>query len=394
MDTIRVGVAGLGGRGLHWIRLIQRLEGFRITALCDLYQAPLEAALPLVESPDAVICTRRFEDLLADDRVDAVALVLRCEEQGALAAAALSAGKHVHAEVPAAHRMEDCWRLVAAAERSGKVYHLAEQVRHAGYLARWRELVAAGRLGEITYAEGQYLHYYVDKMFRDPGTGTMFGPGRLDEHPGAEPTWIQRMPPIHYLVHDLSPLLYVLDDRVVEVVGMGTPPPGRAHPELAHSDFQAALMRTARGAILRLACSFSQPHPPRETHWQQIIGTAGCVEWRRAPDDRPRLWLAADGDDAKVEVDWGYEREDEPEEARGSGHANLDYYVHAAFRDAVLGRRPLEFDVYQAVDTAAPGIVAAESIARGGRLLPVPDFRPGPDRPAGSLPQGVTEVAR
>src|SRR5690606_37399608 len=59
-----------------------------------------------------------------------------------------------------------------------------------------------------------------------------------------------------------------------------------------------------------------------------------------------------------------YERVDAPPEARGSGHGDADYYNHVAFRDAVRGERPLEFDVYRALDTAAPAIRAAESIAR------------------------------
>ena len=45
MGELRLGVAGLSGRGLHWIRLVQKLEGYRITALCDLRQEALDAGL-------------------------------------------------------------------------------------------------------------------------------------------------------------------------------------------------------------------------------------------------------------------------------------------------------------------------------------------------------------
>jgi len=89
-----------------------------------------------------------------------------------------------------------------------------------------------------------------------------------------------------------------------------------------------------------------------------------------------------------ADVDWRQERTDAPAEARGSGHGDADYYVHAAFRDAVLGIRPLTFDIYQAMDTAAPAIRAAESIQQGTVLLPVPDFRPSAVRPAGQAPPG------
>ena len=75
-------------------------------------------------------------------------------------------------------------------------------------------------------------------------------------------------------------------------------------------------------------------------------------------------------------MDWGYERADAPDEAAGSGHGDADYYVHASFRDAVRGVSDPELSVYQAMDTAAPAILAAESIKLGSRPLPVPDFRP------------------
>ena len=44
MDEIRIGVTGLGGRGLHWIRLLQSVPGYRIVALCDPITATHERA--------------------------------------------------------------------------------------------------------------------------------------------------------------------------------------------------------------------------------------------------------------------------------------------------------------------------------------------------------------
>ena len=87
-----------------------------------------------------------------------------------------------------------------------------------------------------------------------------------------------------------------------------------------------------------------------------------------------------------AEVDWRYERTDAPAEARSSGHGDADYYVHVEFRDAVLGVRPLEFDVYRAIETAAPAILAADSIDQGTRLMQVPEFRPSETRAAGLAP--------
>ena len=390
MDEIRIGVAGLGGRGLSWMRLLQRVPGYRIVALCDPITAIHERARAALEHSDGVAAYADYEDFLADSNVEAVALTVRSPRQGLLAAQALEAGKHVNAEVPAAHYIEDCWRIVVAAETSGKVYQLAEQTRYMGVMQAWRDMVQAGQLGRVTFVEGQYFHYYVSQFFWEKETGTFYGPTEVPEHPEAEPTWSALMPSIHYLPHELSPLLYVLDDRVVSVTGMSTQAPSYSHPVIPQPDMQVSLMKTEKDAILRLAASFAQPQPPRDYHWYQIMGTRGSVEWRRSNREKPKMWLATAQMHDLAEVDWQFQRTDAPAEARGSGHGDADYYVHAAFRDAVRGVRPLEFDVYRAMDTAAPAILAAESIEQNSTLLTVPDFRPSAARPEGTPPPDVS----
>ncbi len=387
MDQIRMGIVGLGHRGLGWIQQLQRIEGYRITAVCDLIPALHEGALSRLADRSHVRAYATYDKMLADGNVDAIGLCVRCKEQGAMAAEALEAGRHVNSEVPAAHTIKDCWRIVTAVERTGLVYQLAEQTRYWGFVDAWRDLVAQGRIGHVTYCEGQYFHYITPFMaFQDPGTGSFYDLRQVPSHPGARPSWLYHMPPIHYLPHELSPMLKILDDRVVEVVGMSTASPSYAHPDLPQPDMQVALMKTEKDAILRMAASFAQPFPPGDSHWYQVIGTRGCLEWRRSQNDRPKMWLADMQMHGLAEVDWRYERKDAPHEARGSGHGDADYYVHAAFRDAVMRAQPPAFDVYKAMDTAAPAILAAESIARGCRPMRVPDFRPSGSRSSGQMP--------
>ena len=391
MEQIRVGLVGLGRRGLHWLRMIDRIEGYRVTALCDPIVALHERALAVLKQRNGVQLYQKYEDLLADPNVDAVASCVRCPEQGALAAQALEAGKHVNSEVPAAHTMEDCWRIVAAVERTGLVYQLGEQTRYWGFVDAWRDLVAEGKLGRVTFCEGQYLGYYgTRQFFQDPESGEFYGIEELADHPEAQPSWLHRMPPIHYLPHELSPMLKVLDDRVLEVTAMGTRPPSYSHPEIGQPDLQIALMKTEKDAILRMATGFTQPVAhARGHHWYHVMGTRGSIEWKRSGSGRPKLWLADGQMHDMAEVDWRFERTQAPAGARGSGHGDADYYVHVAFRDAVLGTNPLPFDVYGAIETAAPAILAAESIERDSKLMRVPDFRPSANRPAGLMPQEI-----
>ena len=100
-----------------------------------------------------------------------------------------------------------------------------------------------------------------------------------------------------------------------------------------------------------------------------------------------KMWLADSHMHDMADVDWRYERTDASDEILASGHRGTDYYVHTAFRDAVWGDRPLEFDVYKAIETAAPAILAADSIDQGSIPLDVPDFRPNDMRAAGEMPR-------
>ena len=388
MNEIRIGIAGLGRRAMHWIRLLQQIPGYRIIAIYDWIKPLNERALQEIAYASDVRAFTDYDEFLASDAMDAVGLCVRQKDQGAMAVKALEAGKHLNSEVPACYRLEECWELVTLVERTGLVYSLAEQTRFWGFVDDWKELVSRGKLGKVTYAEGQYLGYYgTHQYFQDYGTGEQYPVEELPDHPEAEPTFMCFRPTIYSASYDLSILLKVLDDRVKEVTAMSTQRPSHACPQIGAPDVQVALMRTEKDTLIRMLNGFTQPRPHGDHHWWQMIGTNGSVEWRRARGEMPKLWLA----DAQMhdwsEVDWRFERTSAPAEARGSGHGDADYYVHALFRDAVLQGKPLEFDVYRAMDSMAPAILAAESIEHGSQPLQVPNFRPNEERRAGDLPR-------
>ena len=148
--------ANAGSVGLQ---LLQQIEGYSVTAIGDTFTVLHEQGLSALDHPNTVAVYSNYDEFLNDPNIDAVGLVVRCKEQGAMAAQALEAGKHVSAEVPAAHTIEDCWRIVTAAERSGLVYLLGEQQQYAGIFDAWRDLVQNGRLGRVSYCESEYVDY-------------------------------------------------------------------------------------------------------------------------------------------------------------------------------------------------------------------------------------------
>jgi predicted dehydrogenase len=90
-----------------------------------------------------------YEDLLADDEVDAVYVSTPNALHVENAIQALEAGKHVLCEKPLARRAADAERAFDAAERAGRVLAEGFMYRHHPQMRRLGELLAEGALGEV-----------------------------------------------------------------------------------------------------------------------------------------------------------------------------------------------------------------------------------------------------
>jgi len=388
---IRLGVVGLGFRSVgNVIEKAIAYEDYDLTAVCD--RRPAVTAKVVADVEQACGLQVRgytdFEEMLANEQLDAVAVQVDPNLQAPLACRAMEAGCHVMTEVPAAYTLEDCWRLVVTAERTGKLYLLMEQLRYAGYAQAWRDIIRKGVIGKPLFAEGEYFDDKPDAFFQDE-EGYYYHADEVKRHPEAQPTWRHLMPTIGYMPHEMSPLLYILDDRVTTVTGMSVRNKSYRYENIDRADIQVALMHTEKDAILRIAVSHTLPNVSRGelySHWHHIKGTEGVLEWRRGDHDECKLWVDGWQLDQPLDVPWGTQRRDAPPEAEASGHGGLDFFTFAYFADAVLRGVPFEFDVYKAVETAAPGVLAAQSIADGGAPQQIPDFRPGPHRKTGEMP--------
>jgi predicted dehydrogenase len=390
-NPIRLGLVGLGHRGvLNVIPKALAYDDYKLCCVCDIRKDVTDTIVSELESKHNVHVRgyTDFDSMIKSEELDAVAILIDPDKQVSLACKAMEAGLHVMVEVPAAYTIEDCWKLVTTVERTGKVFLLMEQIRYTGYVQAWREIVQKGIIGKPLFAEGEYFDNKTDAFYQDD-KGVFYSMEQAKKLGIAKPTWRHKAPTITYLPHELSPLLHILDDRVVRVTGMSVRNKSYKYENLNRSDMQVALMHTEKDVIMRLAVSHSTPAIPRgelHSHWHHVKGTEGALEWRRSNKDSCKLWVGSWQLNEPIDVPWSLKRTDAPLEAMGSGHGDADYYVFAVFADAVLRGIKPEFDVYKAVETAAPAILAAESIADNNNPKDVPDFRPGPHRKLGEMP--------
>lgn len=382
MKKVKLALVGCGNRGICVAKLFKAHPFCEITAIVDRFPATAEQAKVKLELPEAVIYTD-YEKMLLEADIDAVFLASDPLQQVDMACIAMEKGKHVCTEVPAAFSIDECWKLVETVERTGCKYQLMEQARYWGYVDECRKLNAAGAFGHICMAQGEYFHYERNWGYWDDlDSGEKLNDLKRPADRNVAPNWRYKLlgEPIYYLPHTLSPILKILDDRVVKVSCMGTQKRSYTYPEnnLAWSDMQYALMHTEKDTVVLAGAGFSMPcvrRGPLYCHWQEIRGTKASASTPRFPGDGFRLWK--EGMATYESVPWSSVPLGATEEQAKSGHGGTDFKPVDTFINAIINDTTPPMDVYLSVETAAPAIIAAESARNGGALLNVPDFRKG-----------------
>ncbi|MDX6452320.1 MAG: hypothetical protein QOH16_2369 [Gaiellaceae bacterium] len=224
----RIGVVGLNYWGPNLVRNFNDLA--ELTWLCDLDEEHLNSLA--ARYPDAR-ATTSFDDLLADDELDAVVIATPVPTHYALAKQALEAGKHVFVEKPPAMRAAEMDELVTLAADKDLVLmpgHLL--LYHPGVL-KLKELIAAGELGDVLCVYGNRVNLGIVRS----NENALWSLG----------------------VHDLSVILYLLDEDPDFVTAQGS---ASIHPGV--EDVVFCFLRFPSGKIAHMHLSWLDPHKMRK----------------------------------------------------------------------------------------------------------------------------------
>lgn len=93
--------------------------------------------------------TPHVEDVLNNPEVQAVIVGSETNRHADLVVAAAQAGKHILCQKPLAFTLEDCDRMIEAADKAGVVLAVAYQMRHDPANIAMKQIVASGELGKI-----------------------------------------------------------------------------------------------------------------------------------------------------------------------------------------------------------------------------------------------------
>ena len=151
---IRVGVAGVRGRGGGLASEFHDLEGVRVVALCDVDRSALDKRVK--EFKDRNMKVEGYGDyrrMLEDKSIDVVAIATPDHWHVPMAAASIVAGKDVYVEKPLSHTVAEGRYLVKLARKHGKMVQHGTQSRSSEGITEGIEFLKTGELGKIRMAK-------------------------------------------------------------------------------------------------------------------------------------------------------------------------------------------------------------------------------------------------
>jgi predicted dehydrogenase len=229
VDPLNLGLAGLGYWGPNLARNFDDLPGAHLAWLADRDEARLERYAG--RYPQARTTTR-FEDLLADESLDAVVIATPVVTHHELTRQALRSGKHVFVEKPLALSAEGAEELVALAEERALVLMPGHLLLYHPAVTELTALVESGELGRILYVYGNRQN--LGQIRRDENALWSLG------------------------AHDLSVILHLVGEEPVECWARG-----ESFLNEAIEDVVFCYLRFESGIVAHMHLSWLDPHKMR-----------------------------------------------------------------------------------------------------------------------------------
>lgn len=398
IDTVRVGIIGIGERGRGPLKRMSYIEGVKIVAICDRHQEMVDKGQSRLEkygSPraDEYVGEEAWKEMCQREDIDLIYITTPWHLHTPMAVYAMEHGKHVAIEVPAATSVAECWQLVDTSERTRKHCMMLENCIYDHFELTTLNMVQQGLIGEVIHVEGGYIH-------------------ALDQFwPHFDDNWRLKFNQEHagdvYATHGLGPICYTLNihrgDRMTHLVSMDTDSwkgkelskESLGTEEFANGDHTSTLIRTHKGKTIELQHNVYSPRPYSRQY--QLTGTKGFInkypvqgillekdamaESGVVPnheDLSSHKFLPKESFDALIEKYRHPIQKELLEYAKKvGGHGGMDFIMDYRLIYCLRNGLPLDQDVYDAAEWSCIGELSAASIKHNSMPVAFPDFTRG-----------------
>lgn len=155
-DTVRIGVAGCGGRGSSHVEAWTSAEKVQITNLIDPDPKQTAAKTKYVEgrSQSKPKSVKDIRQALDDKELDAISIATCNHWHSLITIWACQAGKDVYVEKPISHNVFEGRKCVEAAKKYNRVVQHGTQKRSDSGTAKLMAVVHSGKYGKLLVSKG------------------------------------------------------------------------------------------------------------------------------------------------------------------------------------------------------------------------------------------------
>lgn len=322
-----------------------------------------------------------FEEILADQTLDAVHLVTPIPAHADQTVAVLESGKHCACTVPMATSLEDIERIFAAIRKSGKKYMMMETTLYTYQFFYVKQMIQEGKLGKIQFLRGSHYQDMVNW-----------------------PDYWMGLPPMWYGTHAIAPMTVLSGSRIKRVHCFGSGTMDESLHKQYNNPFpvESALFEFENGLKAEATRSlFETARVYQEGLF--VYGSKACFEWGFSDWDMPYVTTASPakpgerGSVATVEqTEMPNFYETLPESIQkytinlknfdplnpqlslkkggGAGHHGSHPHLVHEFVTSILEDRKPAIDEVLAANITAAGICAHESAMKNGESVTIPVF--------------------
>ena len=421
MKHVRVGIIGVGNRGIGAVQRIAQIPGCTVTAISDINPACLDRAQKWLKDhgkPAAKEWSRNGDEeawkgLCDSDVCDVVYSVTPRPLHCPINVYAMDHGKHVLQEVPGAFNLEECWATVEAAERNRRHCMMLENCTYGEAEMLAFNLINKGKLGDIVQAEVGYTHDQRSLQY-NPKDGRFWRLKRhMEQHGNYYPTHglvpagrclnINRGDRFEFLValesksagfEEFGRMNFPADDVAVGLDGRKF---NRHSQKMVKGDVTMCLMRTVNGRQLVLKHDVCNPVPyDRGSHYIGSKGIFRGIVFPEKPEDAYVLgspcrfgWI--ERKDGNVEKFFPFEKAMKLREEykhpfwkvagemakKVGGHGGMDFIMDLRWAYCLQNGLPLDTDVYDLATYSSIVELSERSINAGSQRIEFPDYTRG-----------------
>lgn len=363
---INVSIVGLGF-GAEFIPIYQAHPNANLYAICRRNRESL------ARIGDAFGIEKRytsFEELLQDPAIDFVHINTPIPDHGRMSIAALQAGKHVMCTVPMATTIRECEQIVSLVKETGLKYMMAETVVYSREFLFIKEMYEKGELGKIQYMQASH-------------------PQDME----GWPEYWERMIPMHYATHVVSPALglvkgraeYVscfgsgaIDERIAQKSGNSFAVES-CHIKIKDSDIAAHIWRFLFDTARQYRESFDVYGTKKSFEWALVEDEEHIIHTAKKPEPQiPERVKVPDYAHLLPEAIRPFTRTIQNAEhlsfIQGSGHGGSHPHLVNEFVSALVEDRDPWPTAVTSANWTCVGLCAHESAQKGGEIVQLPGF--------------------